>query len=95
MQKAIEKIKLMKDIEIVARDAATEELKATDDPVAIAGLVVEYGAHCAAAGAFLAPWKLSRKSKGYGMNGIATERARSLGLLGSKPVNLIMPFGIA
>ena len=54
MQKAIEKIKLMKDIEIAARDAATEALKATNDPAAIAGLVVEYGAHCAAIGAFMA-----------------------------------------
>jgi hypothetical protein len=52
--KAIEKIKLMKDTEIVARDAAAEALKATNDPEQIAGLMVKYGAHCAAAGAFLA-----------------------------------------
>jgi hypothetical protein len=52
--KAIKKIELMKDTEIVARDATAEALKATNDPVAIAGLVVKYGAHCAAAGAFLA-----------------------------------------
>lgn len=51
---AIEKIKLMKDAEIVARDAVLEKLKATNDPVAIAGLVVEYGARCAAVGAFIA-----------------------------------------
>ena len=51
--KAIKKIELMKDTEIVARDATAEALKATNDPVAIAGLVVKYGAHCAAAGAFV------------------------------------------
>ncbi len=54
MQKAIEKIRLMKDTEIVARDAVAEALKVTNDPVAIAGLVVKYAAHCAAVGAFLA-----------------------------------------
>ncbi len=52
--KAIEKIEAMRDIEIVERDAAAEALKATNDPAAIAGLMVEYGAHCAAAGAFMA-----------------------------------------
>ena len=49
---ATEKIKAMMDTEIVARDATAEALKATNDPVAIAGLMVEYAAHCAAVGAF-------------------------------------------
>lgn len=52
--KAIEKIKLMKDAEIVACDAVAEALKDTDDPAVIAGLMVEYGARCAAVGAFMA-----------------------------------------
>lgn len=52
--KAIEKIKTMMDAEIVARDAAAEALKATNDPATIAGLMVEYGARCMAVGAFLA-----------------------------------------
>lgn len=51
---AIEKIKAMMDTEIVARDSTAEALKVTNDPVAIAGLVVKYGAHCAAVGALLA-----------------------------------------
>lgn len=52
--KAIEKIKTMMDAEIVARDATAEALKVTNDPAAIAGLMVEYGARCAAIGAFMA-----------------------------------------
>lgn len=51
---AIERIKLMKDTEIVARDAVLEKLKATNDPATIMGLVADYGARCAAIGAFLA-----------------------------------------
>lgn len=61
--KAIEKIKLMKDTEIVARDATAEALKATNDPVAIAGLVVKYGAHCAAVGAFVMALKEIEKEQ--------------------------------
>jgi len=53
MQKAIEKINEMAAREAMARDATAEALKATNDPVAIAGLVVKYGAHCAAVGAFV------------------------------------------
>jgi len=52
--KAIEKINEMAVSEALARDATAEALEVTNDPVAIAGLVVKYGAHCAAAGAFLA-----------------------------------------
>ena len=53
MQKAIEKIKLMKNIEIVARDATAEALKTTNDPEQIAGLVAKFEGHCMAVGAFL------------------------------------------
>ncbi len=53
MQKAIEKIRLMKDTEIVARDAVAEALKATNDPAVIAGLVTEFLGHCMAVGAFV------------------------------------------
>jgi hypothetical protein len=53
MQKAIEKINEMAVREALARDATAEALKVTNDPVAIAGLVVKYGVHCAAVGAFV------------------------------------------
>jgi hypothetical protein len=51
--KAIERIKLMRDIEVAARDAVAEALKATNDPAAIAGLVTEFLGHCMAVGAFV------------------------------------------
>ena len=51
--KAIEKINEMAVSEALARDAIADALKATNDPATIAGLMVEYGAHCAAAGAFV------------------------------------------
>jgi hypothetical protein len=51
---AIEKIKTMIEQEIAARDAVSEQIAATNDPVQIAGLVAEYGARCAAIGAFMA-----------------------------------------
>lgn len=50
---AIERIKLMKDTEIVARDAAVEKIKATNDPIAIAGLIAEFQGHCMAIGALV------------------------------------------
>jgi hypothetical protein len=62
--KAIEKIRMMKDTEIVARDAAAEALEVTNDPVAIAGLVVKYGAHCAAVGAFVTALEAIEEERG-------------------------------
>lgn len=53
MQKAIERIKLMRDIEVAARDAAEEKIAATNDPATIAGLVTEFLSHCMAVGAFV------------------------------------------
>lgn len=53
MQKAIERIEAMRDIEIVARDATAEALKVTNDPEQIAGLVAKFEGHCMAVGAFL------------------------------------------
>ena len=51
--KAIERIKLMRDIEVAARDAAEEKIAATNDPATIAGLMAKFEGHCMAVGAFL------------------------------------------